>query len=530
MSTLTGLGRMTRLVLRRDRVRLPVWIVGSSAFLVISALSLPPLYKDQASIDQYAALTRGNPALIAMAGPGYGMDDPNIGQILVNEVQLWGCILLALMSMFLVNRHTRAEEDVERADVLRSSVVGRHAPTAAALIAVTAAEAVVAVISAVGFVASGYAVTGSIALAASFLGLGIVFVGVAAVAAQISGTGRGALGLAGIVLGASFVLRALGDIGENALRWLSPLGWAQAVRAFAGEAFWTLGLCVGFGFGLVIAAFWLSTQRNLGSGLLPGRLGRSAAPRWMRSPVGLAFRLHRASIASWSIGIALFGAIYGSIANDIEEMIADNEIYADFLAQLQGASLVDSFLATSINLLALLATAYAISAALRIRTEEGSGRAEPILAGPIDRARWAMSHLIVAVVGTVLVMASAGFGLGLAYAFVSGDSSQVLRMVGAALVTVPAVLVIAGGTVALFGLLPRMALAAWGFLAVAVLVGIFGQLLRLPQWSRDLSPLSYVPGLPAEQMRILPLVMLTALAVALTAAGLVGLRVRDVRA
>lgn len=529
MTTLTGLGRVVRLVLRRDRVRLPVWIVGASAFLVVSALSLPPLYRDQASIDQYAQLTRGNPAFIAMAGPGYGMDDPNIGQILVNEVQLWGCILLALMSMFLVNRHTRGEEDVERADVLRSSVVGRHAPAAAALVTVIAAEVVVAVISAVGFIAAGYAVVGSIALAASFLAVGVVFVGVTAVTVQVAGTGRAALGLAGIVLGTSFILRALGDIGENVLRWLSPLGWAQAVRAFAGEAFWTLGLCLVAAVGLVVGAFWLSTRRNLGSGLLADRAGRPAAPRWMQSPVGLAFRLHRASIASWSFAIFLFGAIYGSIANDIEDMIDDNEIYADFLAQLQGASLVDSFLATSINVLGLLATAYAIAAALRIRTEEGAGRAEPILAGPVDRARWAMSHLVVAVVGTTVVMASAGLGLGTAYAIVSNDAAQVVRMVGAALVVVPAVLVVAGGAVALFGILPRLALAAWGFLAFAVLVGLFGNLLRLPEWSRDLSPLTYAPGVPAEQLRVVPLVALTGVAAALTWAGLVGLRRRDVR-
>ena len=40
-------------------------------------------------------------------------------------------VLVALMSIFLVNRHTRAEEDVERAELVRSSVIGRHAPTAA---------------------------------------------------------------------------------------------------------------------------------------------------------------------------------------------------------------------------------------------------------------------------------------------------------------------------------------------------------------------------------------------------------------
>ena len=125
MTTLTGLGRLVRLILRLDRVRLPVWILGLVGFIVASAASLPPLYPDQESIDDYVRLFGDNPALVAFAGPGYGFDDPNLGVILVNEVQLWACIAVALMSIFLVNRHTRVEEDAERTDLVRSSVVGR---------------------------------------------------------------------------------------------------------------------------------------------------------------------------------------------------------------------------------------------------------------------------------------------------------------------------------------------------------------------------------------------------------------------
>jgi ABC-2 type transport system permease protein len=115
-----------------------------------SAASLLATYPDQAAIDSYGAMMSDNPALVAFAGPGYGMDDPNIGVILVNEVQLWGLVTLGLMSVFLVNRHTRAEEDVERADLLRSSVLGRHAVAAATVAVVTAAHVVVAAVCAAG--------------------------------------------------------------------------------------------------------------------------------------------------------------------------------------------------------------------------------------------------------------------------------------------------------------------------------------------------------------------------------------------
>ena len=181
-------------------------------------------------------------------------------------------------------------------------------------------------------------------------------------------------------------------------------------------------------------------------------------------------------------------------------------------------------------LLAVMASGFAISAVLRLRSEEDAGRAEPLLAGPLPRWRWAFDHLAVAVVGSALVVAAGGVGIGAAYAVVSSDSSQVLRMVGASLVMLPAVFVLASIAMALFGLVPRFALAAWGALAVVVLVGVFADLLRLPEWSRQISPFEHLPAAPAEPFALGPVVAVTAVAAALTAAGLWGLRRRDLNA
>ena len=530
MTTLTGVGRLVRLILRLDRVRLPVWILGLVGFIVASAASLPPLYPDQESIDDYVRLFGDNPALVAFAGPGYGFGDPNLGVILVNEVQLWACIAVALMSIFLVNRHTRVEEDAERTDLVRSSVVGRHAPAAAAVGVVAGANVVVAAACASAFVLLDYATLGSLALAGSFLLCGLAFTAITAVTAQAAGGSRSTLGLATAVLGISFALRAFGDIGDNALRWLSPIGWAQGVRAYAGEQWWPVAHTTAFAGGLVALAFWLSTRRDLGSGLLPQRPGNRRAGAWSAGPLGLAVRLQRASVVAWCAGLFLMGLVYGSIGQDVEEMIEENPAYADFLAQAGGADVTDSFFATSMSMLALLTAGFGISSTLRLRSEEGAGRAEPVLAAPVSRWRWAASHLTVAGVGSVVVMACAGLGVGASFAVVSADAGQVPRLVWAALVTVPAILVLVGVATTLFGLAPRFALVAWAVLAVAVLVDLFGELLRLPAWTRRLSPLEHVPGVPAEALATVPLVVLGALAAMFVAVGLRALDARDLRA
>jgi ABC-2 type transport system permease protein len=132
-------------------------------------------------------------------------------------------------------------------------------------------------------------------------------------------------------------------------------------------------------------------------------------------------------------------------------------------------------------------------------------------------------------VGTIVVLAAGGLGIGLAYGVVVGDAGQIPRMVGAALATVPAVLVLVGIAVALFGIVPRAAVAAWAGLVVAVVVSFLGELLQLPQWSRQVSPLHHVPAVPAEDLRILPLAVLAGVAAVLVVAGLHGFRTRDLR-
>ena len=85
-----------------------------------------------------------------------------------------------------------------------------------------------------------------------------------------------------------------------------------------------------------------------------------------------------------------------------------------------------------------------------------------------------------------------------------------------------------GIAVALFGLLPRLSSAAWGAVALFLLLGQFGAALRLDQPLLDLSPFTHIPKVPGHEIGPVPLVWLTAVTVVLTVAGLAGLRRRDI--
>jgi ABC-2 type transport system permease protein len=371
--------------------------------------------------------------------------------------------------------------------------------------------------------------TGSIVFGLSFTLLGFMFAGVTLVAAQVSGNTRAVYGIAGVVLAASFVLRAVGDIGDGSISWLSPIGWAQKTRPFAGEQELPFVLIIAVAAVLVAGAAALSRRRDLGAGLVAPRAGRARAAASLGRPVGLAMRLQRGALAGWGVGLLGMGVAYGSIADSINDFVKDNKALADFIAaQRDGAELVDTYLAMSFRILALVGAGFAIQSALRLRGEETSLHAEQVLTAGVSRVRWAASHLAVTFGGTLVVLVVAGLSVGVSDGMVTGDFDVVPTSLAGALAYAPAIWVLVGLAVALFGFAPRAVAAIWGFLSVCFVVGMFGQLLDLPSWVENVSPFQHVPQFPAADLTVVPLAVLVTVAVGLSAAGLAGLRRRDI--
>jgi ABC-2 type transport system permease protein len=334
-------------------------------------------------------------------------------------------------------------------------------------------------------------------------------------------------GITGAVIAASYVLRAVGDVGNGALSWLSPIGWGQAMHAFSGERWWPAAVSVVAVVALGVIALRLFDRRDIGAGVWPARPGPAQAGRDLQSSLGLAWRLQRGSVVGWTAGLFLAGLAYGSIGDDIEDLIGDSELSQDLFGQ-AGGSLVDSFYATSVLMLALIAAGFALSSTMRPRGEEDAGRAESLLATSLSRWRWALSHLAVTVGGTVLVVAAAGLGLGLGYTLVTGDGSAVSRLAGATLPYVAPVLVLVGVTWLAYGIAPRWTGIGWLALLFCVVVMLFGETLRIPEWVKDVSPFSHLPQTPAQPFSAGPVLALLAAALAITATGFVALRRRDV--
>lgn len=521
----SGTAWLLRFHLRRDRLMLLWWSLGAVLLYWSQAASVKGLYATQAEFDKAAQSMAGNAAFIAMAGPARALN--TVGGQVTWQASAFGAILAGLMSMFLIGRHTRAEEESGRDDLVRAGAVGRFAPLAAASSVVLCANILLGGLVAASLIAYGLAVPGSVNLGLAATLSGLVFGSVALVAAQLTEGTRAMYGVTGAAIAASYVLRAVGDVGNGTFSWLSPIGWGQAMHAFSGERWWPSLISVATCVVLGAAAVLLFERRDVGAGIWPTRPGPDGAGRWLHGPVGLAWRLQRGSVIGWAVGLFLTGLAYGAIGDDIKDLMGSSDFSKEVFGQ-GGGSLVDSFYAVAALMLALIAAGFSISSALRPRGEEDDGRSETLLASPLPRLRWALSHLVVTIGGSVVVVGAAGLGLGVGYAGVTGDGSAVLRLLGATTAYVAPVLVLVALTWLIYALAPRWAGVGWVLLTYCVVVMFFGEVLRFPQWIKDLSPFSHLALVPAQSFALGPMIWLLAGAAALGAMGLAALRRRDI--
>ncbi|GGS17610.1 ABC transporter permease [Actinokineospora fastidiosa] len=524
---MTGTWSLIRLALRRDRVILPIWIVLLGLIPMSGITAYEELFPDEASRAALSAGAGSNPAIAVLFGPAY--DLTTAGGFTAWRFGMFTALFIALMAIFTVTRHTRAEEDSGRLELLGSAVVGRHAALTAALAVTSGAALVIGVLIGAGLTGAGVAAGPSFLFGMSIAGTGIAFAAVSAVTAQFTEYARSANGMATAVLGLTFLLRGVGDstVSLTWLSWLSPLAWPQLAKPYVEDRWWVLVLPVATALVIGAVAYALTPRRDLGAGLLPQRLGPPSAAASLGGPLGLAARLQRGGLIGWAIGFAATSAIFGSIANGITDLFGSSGQMTEILTRMGGAqALVDSFLASMAGMFGILAAVYGVQAVLRMRAEETTVRAEPVLAAGASRLGWSGAHLVFALGGPALLLVLAGLGMGVGHGLRTDDlGTQVGHALEISLAQLPAVWIVAGAAALLFGVAPSVSVpGAWAVLAVVVLVTMFGPVLQVDQWVMDISPFSHVP----KSWEAGPLLGLTAVAAVLLAAALTGFRRRDI--
>ena len=318
-----ALPTMLAIQLRTAWRALLAWAVAVATTMVATTTSISSLYDTQAKIDSYARAVGAGDALVAINGRVAGID--TLGGVVANEFGFVASFAIPLMGISLVARMTRKDEEHGRLEALLAGRIGRSAPVVAAGLLASGALAVTAGALFLGLAVVGIPATNSLLYAASMAALGFFFATGAAIVAQAVAHSRGvyAVGLAALVV--AYLLRGIGDVMDNPLTWLSPLGWQEAARAFGDDPrWWPLALPILAGLALLVTAAVQSGRRDLGSALRRRGGSVARASTFLRAPLGIALHLHRGPILGWALGAVVVSATFGALAQPIVDALAGN--------------------------------------------------------------------------------------------------------------------------------------------------------------------------------------------------------------
>lgn len=518
MSTYTGTGILTRQAFRRDRLIAPIWIVLLALFVYASAAATPTLYKTAAERIAAATAINSNPAVVALYGPI--LDVHSIGELSMTKATVLYAIFVAILMVVLVRRHTRVEEESGRLELVAGTAVGRNAPMFSAVAEAVIVSLVVGLLATLGAIGGALPATGALAFGTTWAGIGLVSTGLTLVACQLAASARTCAAMVAGAIAVLFVLRAVGDISAQWLSWLSPFGWNTRFRAWSEPRWWMSALYVGSFVLLVVIAQLLRSRRDLGSGIVAARPGRATGSQRLADAVSLAFRVNQGAIITWSFAFAALGIIFGAIAPGVSNLL-DTPDAQQIIARLGGpGAMADTLVTAVLSLVAIIVVCFAISVIGHAGADEADGRTEAVLATATSRSRWFAATTLVAFGGVLWLLLVSGFflwiGVGAAGAPAGSHTGRILP---AALVFVPAAWLVVAVAAALFAVRRGWAALGWILPALCLVISLVGELLNLPDWFVKISPYAHVPQLPAAEVTWTPLLVMTGIAVVVTAFG-----------
>lgn len=527
-----GTGRLIKLIFRQERLKILIWLAGLIVVTLSVAAAYPSVYIDQESRLAYA-LTVNNPAMISMLGPGYALGDyTKIGPILGNDLLLFTAIAIAVMNILFVGRSTRADEEDGRLELIRSLPVGRLSYLSAAMIASFITNMLLALLIGLGLYAlkiEGIDLAGSLLYGFNLGAFGLLSAAITAFIAQLAETSRGTTMLSFVALFAAYLIRAVGDVSNETLSLVSPLGWVVRTNVFVGNQWWPVFLSLGIAVVLIAASYCLNSIRDVGAGFIPARKGREHASPFLQTLFGFTWRLQSVNIVAWATGIFVLSAVCGAVLGDLEAYFADMEFMQAYLVGDPGKAMTEQFIILIIAMMSIITAIPAVTTVLRLKGEEDQNRTEHFYGRAVSRTQVMGSYLLLAVLVSVVMQLLIAFGLWSVGTTVMEDGLTFSTVFNAALVYLPAIWIMIGLAILFVGAAPQATGVVWFYVVFCFIIVYLGGLFDFPAWVNNISSFEHVPLIPVEDMDYMSLTMMMIISIVFTIIGFIGYNKRDIQ-
>lgn len=516
--------------LKRDWKKILIWILGLGLFAAGFLPAFKEIAKGDGAIGMYETLN--NPAMTALIGPSpiNQASDYTVGAMYVHEMLLFSSLIAMTVSMLHVIGHSRKEEDLGLAELVRSFQVGRQANSLAVMVEIIIVNLILAFFIAgvmLSFGIDSISMEG-VFLFASSIGLaGMMGGSIALLMAQIMPISSAATGASLGFMGILYILRGLTDISNISLSMYNPLGWVYLSYPFTENNWLPLILGLVFIGILIVISFVLEGRRDMGAGYLPEREGRPYAKKTLLSVPGLFLRLNRGMIIAWLTSFLILGAAYGAIFGELGSFVGENELLQMIFTH-SGITIEESFTSTIMLVMVGLVSILPIAIVNRLFSEERNLYLSQINGTKVMRKELYWTNIIIATVSAKLGMLLTILGLsGAATAVMEKGIMSMSDFFAIGLNLLPVALFFVGLAALILGWVPKLGKLIYVYLAYSFFINYFGNIIDLPKWIQNTSAQNWLPNMPMEEFNLMAYTLLIGVSLLLTILGYVGYKNRD---
>ena len=464
-----------------------IWLVALPVVTGLMAALLAPSFGDTYDSPEDLARAVASAQVSDTSTFLYGGLSDTAGVVQVATWELGGltCLVLSIVVALRSVALTRTEEDLGRAELLRSTGAGSIASLVGQgivlvlqclLLGAGAGAGLLALEEADGTDAAAYGAV----LASTLLAVACATLVIAQLVPDAAAGRAVALGVVGLMYTGNG-MRASKD--WDWAGWASPFRLRTAVDPGGENSWGPVLIAVAAGIVVLTLAGVLTSHRDLGQGLVQLPARRSPSLR-VGGPLTLAVRLSRSQCLAWAFLVSLVAGVLVSMGGDVVDLARQGGISGGSLGSLlAGDDPGEAFLRYIGQLAGALAAAQGVSLALRYSGDERSGCLETAVATGNRPLRILLASWLVAALGSGLTLICATVAAGyVGRSELDTDLIDAVRLVAGQW---PAALASAAIATALCGAWPRGRGLAWAPVLAGLGVAQLGGVLDLPMWVRD---------------------------------------------
>ena len=489
--------------LKKDHKKTFIWLgilLGFTAIIVSYYLSMTMTDAER----QLFVETLKNPAIILICGL-FPEVKATVELTFAIEMTLFTAIIVAIMNIFFVSSNTREDEEEGRLELIRSLPTGHQSTLVASILQMFIINVVLTIGITLIVTISGMGVNPliqGIHFGIIFGAFGFMFACITSLFAQLFKSRR-TVNLASFAfLGVTFLYRGITDMYYPSLSWLSPLSWPYKATPYVSINYLPIILMLVLGIISFIISFYLNSIRDLGESFIKSKGGRVHASSSMLSIFGFSLKLNKTMIISWAISMFLMALTFGVVFADIGEFINNNSAITNILGD-NTSNLELQFMVMMNEICFIIVAIPVILIIKHLHNEEKSGRLENIVSKPINKTKLLGSYVIISILLGIVLTVITSSTIYLA----ANGSIQLALTIKLSLLFLFSILFILSIAVFIIGICPKLMNFTWVIIGYAFCVSYFAEMLRMPEWLRNISPFHpIVTMLVNDTINVVPIV------------------------